>query len=88
MRQVFLWWPFHPIGYMMLSAWASFQLWLSIFLGWAMKFAIVKYGGLGAYRRARPIFLGLVLGEMVCAGLWAIIGMATGISTGYRIMPG
>ena len=88
MRQIFLWWPFHPIGYMMLSAWASFQLWLSIFLGWAMKFAIVKYGGLGAYRRARPIFLGLVLGEMVCAGLWAIIGMATGTSTGYRIMPG
>ena len=87
MRQVFLWWPFHPIGYMMLSAWASFKLWFSIFLGWSMKFAIVKYGGLGAYRSARPIFLGLVLGEMVCAGLWAIIGMATGISTGYRIMP-
>ena len=87
MRQVFLWWPFHPIGYMMLSAWASFKLWFSIFLGWSMKFAIVKYGGLRAYRSARPIFLGLVLGEMVCAGLWAIIGMATGISTGYRIMP-
>ena len=87
MRQVFLWWPFHPIGYMMLSAWASFKLWFSIFLGWSMKFAIVKYGGLRAYRSARPIFLGLVLGEMVCAGLWAIIGMATGISTGCRIMP-
>ena len=87
MRQVFLWWPFHPIGYMMLSAWASFKLWFSIFLGWSMKFSIVKYGGLRAYRSARPIFLGLVLGEMVCAGLWAIIGMATGISTGYRIMP-
>ena len=87
MRQVFLWWPFHPIGYMMLSAWASFKLWFSIFLGWAMKFAIVKYGGLRAYRNARPVFLGLVLGEMVCAGLWAIIGMATGVSTGYRIMP-
>ena len=87
MRQVFLWWPFHPTGYMMLSAWASFKLWFSIFLGWAMKFAIVKYGGLRAYRNARPVFLGLMLGEMVCAGLWAIIGMATGIRTGYRITP-
>ena len=37
-------------------------------------------------RAARPIFLGLVLGEMTCAGIWAIIGMATGISTGYRIL--
>ena len=87
MRQIFLWWPFHPIGYMMLSAWASFKLWFSIFLGWLMKITIVKYGGLKAYRSARPIFLGLVLGEMVCAGLWAIIGMVTGTSTGYRIMP-
>ena len=87
MRQVFLWWPFHPIGYMMMSNWASFKLWFSIFLGWSMKFSIVKYGGLKAYRSARPVFLGLVLGEMVCAGLWAIVGMATGISTGYRIMP-
>jgi len=87
MRHVFVWWPLHPVGYMMLSAWASFKLWFSIFLGWSFKFAIVKYGGLGAYRRARPVFLGLVLGEMTCAGLWAIIGMVTGISTGYRIMP-
>ena len=87
MRQVFLWWPFHPIGYMMMSNWASFKLWFSILLGWSMKFSIIKYGGLKAYRSARPFFLGLVLGEMVCAGLWAIVGMTTGISTGYRIMP-
>ena len=57
------------------------------FWGWGLKFSIVKYGGLKAYRTARPIFLGLVLGEMTCAGLWAIIGMITGISTGYRILP-
>ena len=51
-----------------------------------MKFAIVKYGGLKAYRDAR--LLSISRGdEMVCAGLWAIIGLATGISTGYRIMP-
>jgi len=87
MRQNFVWWPLHPLGYTMLSSWATFKLWFSIFLGWGMKFTIVKYGGLKAYRQARPVFLGLVIGEMVCAGLWAIIGMITGISTGYRILP-
>ena len=87
MRQTFVWWPLHPLGYTMLSSWATFKLWFSIFLGWGLKFSIVKYGGLKAYRSARPIFLGLVLGEMTCAGLWAIIGMITGISTGYRILP-
>jgi hypothetical protein len=87
MRQTFVWWPLHPLGYTMLSSWATFKLWFSIFLGWGMKFAIVKYGGLKAYRQARPAFLGLVIGEMLCAGLWAIVGMSTGISSGYRILP-
>ncbi len=87
MRRAFVWWPIHPIGYTMLSSWASFKLWFSIFLGWMMKYAILKYGGLRAYRLARPIFLGLVLGEMTCAGMWAAIGMITGVRTGYRIWP-
>ena len=84
-RKVFVWWPIHPIGYMMLSSWASFKLWFSIFLGYFMKYSIVKYGGLRAYRQARPLFLGLILGEMTCAGIWSAIGMITGVSTGYRI---
>ena len=87
MRRLFVWWPIHPIGYTMLSAWGAFKLWFSIFLGWLMKYSIVKYGGLRAYRQARPVFMGLVLGEMICAGIWAIVGMVTGVSSGYRIMP-
>ena len=88
MRRVFVWWPIHPIGYTMLSFWSSFELWFSIFIGWAAKYSILKYGGLKVYRQARPIFLGLVLGEMTCAGVWAIIGMVTGVSSGYRILLG
>ncbi len=87
MRRVFVWWPIHPIGYTMLSAWGAFKLWFSIFLGWVAKYSILKYGGLKVYRWARPIFLGLVLGEMTCAGVWAIIGMIVGYSTGYRMLP-
>lgn len=87
MQKVFIWWPIHPIGYTMLSAWGAFKLWFSIFLGWSAKYGILKYGGLRVYRLVRPAFLGLVLGEMSCAGVWAIIGMITGISSGYRMLP-
>ena len=86
MRKVFVWWPIHPIGYTMLSSWASFKLWFSILLGYLLKYGIIKYGGLRAYREARPLFLGLILGEMTLAGLWSIVGMITGIQTGYRIL--
>lgn len=86
-RSVFIWWPIHPIGYTMLSAWGAFKLWFSIFLGCIAKYSILKYGGLRLYRQARPIFLGFVIGEMTCAVLWAVIGMITGVASGYRILP-
>ncbi|MBD3181355.1 hypothetical protein GF312_03620 [Candidatus Poribacteria bacterium] len=85
-RRLFVWWPIHPIGYTLFSGWGTFKLWFSIFLGWLLKYSLVKYGGLRAYRSARPVFLGMVLGEMTAAGIWAIIGMVTGSSTGYRIL--
>ena len=86
LRKVFVWWPLHPIGYTMLSSWASFKLWFSILIGYLLKYGVVKYGGLRAYREARPLFLGLILGEMTLAGLWSIVGMITGVQTGYRIL--
>jgi hypothetical protein len=86
MRMTFLWWPVHPVGYAMFSSWATLVLWFSFFLGWLMKFLIVKYGGARAYGNARPFFLGLVLGESIMCGFWNLIGFITG--HGYRIMPG
>ena len=80
MRHRFLWWPFHPIGYALGVTWGPFHLWFSTLLGWTLKLAMLKFGGFGLYRRARPIFIGLVLGEYVMAGLWAFIGLKTGVS--------
>ena len=86
MRLRFVWWPLHPIGYTMFSSWATFQLWFSIMLGWAVKYGVLKYGGLKVYRQIRPVFLGLVLGEVVCAGIWMIISLIAGGTTTYRIL--
>lgn len=76
----------HPIGYTMFSSWATFQLWFSIFLGWIIKYSILRYGGLRVYRQARPVFVGLIFGEMACAGIWMAIGIITSVNTGYRIL--
>lgn len=86
MRRTFLWWSLHPIGYTMFSSWATLVLWFSFFVGWLMKFAIVRYGGSRAYRSARPFFLGLALGESFMCVFWNLIGFIIG--NGYRIMPG
>ena len=79
-RHTLLWWPLHPIGYPIGAVWLMDQLWFSIFLAWLLKLMIMKYGGPGLFRRARPFFLGLILGQFSIAGIWLIIDFFTGMT--------
>jgi hypothetical protein len=49
--------------------------WLSFLLSWMIKWFILKQGGLKAYRRAIPFFIGLILGEFTMGSLWSIISI-------------
>lgn len=79
MRQRHVWWPFHPIGFAVGTTWIMDQIWLSALICWALKLGIVRFGGLRAFRTARPIFLGLILGQFTCNGMWLIIDSFTGM---------
>lgn len=85
MRYSFIWWPLHPVGYIMHLSWATKCLWASFFIGWMLKLFILRFSGVGGFRRFRPLFLGAVLGESVIGCIWAIIGMIT--RTAYAILP-
>ena len=52
----------------------------SVFLAWLIKTLILKYGGLALFQRAKPIFLGLILGQFTVAGLWLVIDYLTGMT--------
>lgn len=78
LRQRFLWWPFHPIGFTIGAVWIMDQIWFSIFLAWFIKICALRYGGLKVYRSLRPLFLGLILGQFVCNGVWLILDGVTG----------
>jgi hypothetical protein len=39
-------------------------------IGWAIKMLIIRFGGVGLFVAARPIFIGLIVGEALAAGLW------------------
>jgi len=77
MRNRFLWWPLHPIGFITVGQFPLNNIWFSIFLGWLIKYILLNQGGLKIYRRARPFFMGLILGESCIAGIWAIVGLFT-----------
>ncbi|HRU01765.1 MAG TPA: hypothetical protein P5239_08690, partial [Victivallales bacterium] len=42
-------------------------------IGWILKVLILNYAGAQGYRIARPIFLGLIIGEVFAAIIWAIV---------------
>jgi len=74
MRFRFLWWPFHPIGYVMTNLrWILYWIWFSFFIGWLFKAVVMRYGGVSGYRRFMPFFVGLIIGEMVGNGFWVTI---------------
>lgn len=80
MRRIFPLWPIHPAGYALASSsWTFGWLWFSVFVSWAIKTLLLKLGGIGLYRRAYPLFLGLILGEFLVGGTWVIIRLFTGI---------
>ncbi len=84
LRLRFTWWPIHPLGFVMATSWPIMCMWFSLFAAWILKYFTIRYSGLRGYRRARPFFLGLVMGDVLSATLWIIVGFFT--STGYRVM--
>lgn len=86
LRARFPWFPFHPTGYVMGQSWAMHCLWLSVFLGWAAKVTITRFGGHESYRKATPLFLGLALGDIAMMLFWLAIDTWQG-QTGHLLIP-
>jgi len=87
MQRNYLWWPISPLGYLMGSSTSFEAIWFSMLLGWAVSALMRHFSGLHGYRRLRPLFLGLVLGEFVAAGVWIAIDGLTGLRM-HKIFPG
>ncbi|MFH1137395.1 MAG: DUF6785 family protein [Pseudomonadota bacterium] len=81
----FYWWPIHPIGY--LTAYSSSMriLWFSFFLGWLVNSLCMRYGGVVLFKKLRFFFVGLIIGDFLMGGGWALVGLFSDIS--YQVLP-
>jgi hypothetical protein len=77
--------PLHPLGFAVASVIQVTWCMLSIFLGWLAKLAIIKLGGLQLFLKARPFFLGLILGHFTGAGLSAFIDYFFFLGQGHSV---
>jgi hypothetical protein len=69
-----IWWPVSPIGFVIASTYTEdYILWHSALIAWLITTQLKRYGGLKLYRSFRPAFLGLILGDVLCGGLFGIL---------------
>ena len=83
--QRFYWWPIHPIGY--LTAYSSSMriLWFCFFAGWLCNALCMRYGGVVLFRRLRLFFVGLIIGDFLMGGVWAVVGLFS--HAAYQVLP-
>ena len=68
-------WPLHPVGFLVAYSYPIAMTWSSIFVGWVLKVVVVRFGGASLMRSARPVFLGLVIGEAGAAAFWLLVSV-------------
>ena len=79
LRQRFLWWPLHPIGFPIMTSWIVDWMWFSVFFAWLVKVTVLKYGGAPLYSRSRDFFLGMIVGRMLITGGWLVVDYLSGM---------
>ena len=84
----FHWWPLHPIGITLAPLWMTRMIVFSIFLAWLCKSSIMRYGGISAYRDARPFFMGLIAGYFLGVGVSYLVDVFWFMGEGHPYFHG
>ncbi|NKB70340.1 MAG: hypothetical protein GKR89_24990 [Candidatus Latescibacteria bacterium] len=66
-------WPLHPVGLAIALTNTVRIDWFGMFLAWLVKLIVIRYGGVGLYRKVLPFFIGLILGTCVGVGGAALV---------------
>lgn len=77
-------WQLHPLFILILGSnvqWA----WFCFFLGWLIKTLVVKLAGGKAYNNLKPLFIGLIVGEIAGVILRIVSGLIYFLITGHSL---
>jgi hypothetical protein len=79
-------WPLLPVGYV--ASYGAFleNAWFSIFIGWLAQLLIVRFGGANLFQRLKPVFIGMIFGEALAAGVWLLVN-AILVMNGFESQP-
>ena len=78
-------WPLHPVGFPIAAADNVRTMFFGIFLAWAIKRLIVHLGGVEAYERAKPLFMGIIGGYALSVVMSFIVDWIWFPGSGHQI---
>ncbi len=61
------------MGFLLVYTWGIQNIWFSVLLGWLAKTILIRLGGSDLFTKAKPAFLGLIVGEASAAAFWLIV---------------
>ena len=74
--------PLHPVLFLVWGTWPAGNTWGSFLIGWFVKTLVVKFGGGRAYHRLKPVFIGVIAGELAAIVIAIAIDLAYYWTTG------
>jgi len=67
--------PPHPVGFLLAPSYVIGEIWFSVMIGWLTKLILLRFGGAGAFARAKHFFIGLIFAEASAAAFWLIVSL-------------
>lgn len=86
--------PLHPLLFLAVGTYPSSGTWCSFLIGWSIKQLVVRFGGGGVYNKMKPLFVGIIAGELVMVGITLFMDFFyffmynTPAPIKYNLMPG
>jgi len=89
----YTWWFIHPVLFLAWGNYATNMFASSFFLGFVLKWAVVKYGGGRAYHGLKPLLIGVIMGELAMGGVVLAFNFGYFLALGinpvrYTFLPG
>lgn len=91
LRMKFMWFPFHPIGYVLASSFFMRSGWFVFFIAWMIRLILFRLGGAHVIRRGLvPFCVGMFLGCVASIAVFDVVGVclrAQGVTEVYSKLP-
>lgn len=93
LRNLFMWFPIQPLGYVLAPTNFVQMIWFNIFLAWLIRLLVLRIGGAHTVRRGLiPFSIGMFIACIISIIIFDIIGLylhahGTGVDNLYFKMP-